>query len=83
MAFTLAGVARSGKNTWINTLVLLVRQLFNNNEAIGVYGRTGSAAFNGGGETINPRFRVPIPNMNLNISGEKQKPSYKRSFPKQ
>jgi PIF1-like helicase len=67
-----AGVAGSGKSTWINTLVSLVRQLFNYNEAIGVYGPTGSAAFNAGGEIINRGFRVPIPIMNLNIAPEKQ-----------
>jgi AAA domain len=72
LRLTVAGVAGSGKSTWINTLVSLVRQLFNYNGAIGVYGPTGSAAFNAGGETINRGFRVPIPIMNLNIAAEKQ-----------
>jgi hypothetical protein len=68
---TVAGVAGSGKSTWINTLVSLVRRLFGNNDTIGVYGPTGSAAFNAGGETINRGFRVPISNISLKIDGAK------------
>jgi AAA domain len=61
MRLTVAGVAGSGKSTWINTLVSLVRKLFNNNGTVGVYGPTGSTAFNAGGETINRGLGVPIP----------------------
>ena len=60
LRLTVAGVAGSGKSTWINTLVSQVRRLFNCNESIGVYGPTGSAAFNAAGETLNRAFRVPI-----------------------
>jgi hypothetical protein len=37
-----------------------------------VYGPTGSAAFNAGGETINRGFGIPIPATNKDISGPKQ-----------
>jgi excinuclease UvrABC ATPase subunit len=37
LRLTVAGVAGSGKSTWINTLVSLVRQLFNYNEARSVW----------------------------------------------
>jgi excinuclease UvrABC ATPase subunit len=36
MRLTVAGIAGSGKSTWINTLVSLVRKLFNNNGTVGV-----------------------------------------------
>jgi AAA domain len=71
MRLTVSGVAGSGKSTWINTYVSLVRRLFNNNDTVGVYGPTGSAAFNAGGETINRGFGIPIPATNKDISGSK------------
>jgi ribosome biogenesis GTPase A len=37
MQLTVTGVAGSGKSTWINTLVTLVRRLFKCSNAIGVY----------------------------------------------
>jgi hypothetical protein len=74
MRLTVAGVAGSGKSTWtINTLVSLVRKLFNNNSTVGVYGPTGSAAFNAGGETINQGLGVPIPITTLEISSKKHR----------
>jgi AAA domain len=73
MRLTVAGVAGSGKSTWINTLVSLVRKLFKNNDTVGVYGPTGSAAFNAGGETINRGLGVPIPITTLEISSTKHR----------
>lgn len=67
MRLTVAGVAGSGKSTWINTLVTLVRRLFDWNRSIGVFGPTGSAAFNAGGETINRGLKVPIEIKDLDI----------------
>lgn len=78
MRLTVAGVAGSGKSTWINTLVTVVRRLFKCNDAIGVFGPTGSAAFNAGGETINRGFRVPIPVTNLEIGATKEAYLFKR-----
>jgi PIF1-like helicase len=69
---TIAGVAGSGKSTWINTLVAAVRTLFNRNDVISVFGPTGSAAFNAGGETINRGFRIPIDIVSMEI-GSKRK----------
>ena len=60
MRLTVSGVAGSGKSTWINTLVTLVRRLFSCNASIGDFGPTGTAAFNAGGETINRSLKVPI-----------------------
>jgi hypothetical protein len=73
LRLTVSGVAGSGKSTWINTLVSLVRRLFNCNESIGVYGPTGSAAFNAGGETINRGFRVPIDIKTLHLVSSTEK----------
>ena len=69
---TVSGGAGSGKSTWINTLVTLIRRLFNSNDSIGVYGPTGSAAYNAGGETINRGFRVPLSKISLKIDARKQ-----------
>ena len=73
MRLTVSGVAGSGKSTWINTLVTLVRRLFNCNASIGVYGPTGTAAFNAGGETINRGLKVPIEIKTMDINPYSQK----------
>lgn len=67
MRLTVSGVAGSGKSTWVNTLVSVVRRLFNTNDAISVFGPTGSAAYNAGGETLNRGFRIPIDIKTLEI----------------
>jgi hypothetical protein len=72
LRLTIAGVAGSGKSTWINTLVTAVMTLFNRNDVISVFGPTGSAAFNAGGETINRGFRIPIDIVSMEI-GSKRK----------
>jgi AAA domain len=71
LRLTVSGVAGSGKSTWINTLVTMLRKLFSNTDTVGVFGPTGSAAFNAGGETINRGFRVPITVKSLDIDGKK------------
>ena len=73
LSLTVSGVAGSGKSTWINTLVTVVRRLFNTNDSIGVYGPTGSAAFNAGGETMNRGFRIPIDIKTLEINAATEK----------
>lgn len=57
---TVSGVAGSGKSTWINTLVTVVRKMFNNNDTIAVFAPTGAAAFNAGGQTLHRGFGVPF-----------------------
>ena len=56
---TVSGVAGSGKSTWINTLVTSIRKIFDNNQTISVYGPTGTAAFNAGGQTLHRGFKLP------------------------
>ena len=56
---TVSGVAGSGKSTWINTLVTSIRKIFDNNQTILVYGPTGTAAFNAGGQTLHGGFKLP------------------------
>ena len=41
---TVSGVAGSGKSTWINTLVTVVRKMFNNNDTIAVFAPTGASS---------------------------------------
>ena len=56
LRLTVAGVAGSGKSTWINTLVSTLRKMFPNDHSVSVFAPTGSAAFNAGGETIHRGF---------------------------
>jgi hypothetical protein len=69
---TLSGVAGSGKSTWINTLVTVLRKMFTTDETVAVFAPTGSAAFNAGGETVHRGFKLPQKLEDLSISSDKQ-----------
>ena len=47
------GPGGTGKSVLINTLVCLIRSIFNNNNTLDVLGPTGVAAYNVGGSTIH------------------------------
>ena len=64
LRMTISGVAGSGKSTLIQTLVSLVRILFQHNDVVHVCAPTGSAAFSAGGETTHHLFAIQIPYMN-------------------
>jgi hypothetical protein len=73
LRLTVSGCAGSGKSTWINTLVTMIRKLFNSDDAVSVFAPTGSAAFNAGGETMHRGFHLPLKIKNLDISADKNK----------
>ena len=58
LRMTLCGVAGSGKNTLINTLVTAIRRITQKTNSVYVCGPTGSAAFNAGGETCHRLFNI-------------------------
>ena len=60
LRMTVAGSAGSGKSTVINTLVTVIRQIFQHNNAVHVVAPTGAAAFNVGGQTIHRLLRVNV-----------------------
>ena len=50
---TINGPAGTGKTLVINTIVTVIRNLFNENDVVQVCAPTGTAAFNTGGETLH------------------------------
>ena len=56
LRMTLNGPAGTGKTIVINTIVALIRKLFNDNDVVQVCAPTGTAAFNAGGETLHHLF---------------------------
>jgi len=53
LRMVLNGAGGSGKSVVINTIVTMMRQMFNSNDVIKVVAPTGTAAFNVGGETLH------------------------------
>ena len=53
LRITINGPAGTGKTVVINTIVTLIRELFNVNGVVQVCAPTGTAAFNAGGETLH------------------------------
>ena len=53
LRITINGPAGTGKTVVINTIVTLIRTLFNTNSVVQVCAPTGTAAFNAGGETLH------------------------------
>ena len=53
LRITINGPAGMGKTVVINTVVTLIRSLFNENGVVQVCAPTGTAAFNAGGETLH------------------------------
>jgi len=53
LRMVLNGAGGSGKSVVINTIVTMMRQMFNSNDVVKVVAPTGTAAFNVGGETLH------------------------------
>ena len=53
LRLTINGPGGTGKTVVMNTIVTLLRKMFNNNDVIKVCAPTGTAAFNAGGETVH------------------------------
>lgn len=71
LRLTVTGVAGSGKSTFINTLVSVIRNIFEFNDSIQVFAPTGSAAFTAGGETIHRGFKLPNSFQNMLIDSSR------------
>lgn len=54
----ITGAGGSGKSVFINTLVTMLRRMFNDNDVVKVVAPTGVAACNVGGETVHHSFKI-------------------------
>ena len=73
LRLTVSGVAGSGKSTLINTLVTVIRRMFGCNSSALVFGPTGTAAFNAGGETTHRGWGLPKKHSAFEVSTDKRK----------
>ena len=78
LRMTITGVAGSGKSILINTIVTILRRIFQYNECIQVFAPTGSAAFAAGGETIHRGFKLPNSYQNMIIDSKRMEYYIKR-----
>jgi hypothetical protein len=60
LRLTIIGAAGTGKSVLINTLVSVLRKMFDDNDVVQVAAPTGTAAFNVGGETLHRLFAIMI-----------------------
>ena len=60
LRMTVVGAAGTGKSVLINTLVTVLREMFETNDCVFVGAPTGSAAFKTFGETMHRLFAVPV-----------------------
>ncbi len=60
LQMTVIGAAGTGKSVLINTIVTVVCDIFGFTEAVQVFGPTGCAAYNAGGETVHYGCKVPV-----------------------
>lgn len=70
---TICGVAGSGKSVLIQTVVTAIRRVTGVTGTVLVFGPTGSAAFNVGGETVHHGFRIPQVFGKEGLDGDKLK----------
>ena len=73
LRLTVSGGAGSGKSTWINTLVTIMRKMFPEDNTVSVFAPTGAAAYNAGGQTLHAGFLLSLNFDSPAISGNKQK----------
>ena len=60
LRLTIVGQGGSGKSVVINTIVAVMRSMFNCNQVVKVMAPTGTAAYNVGGETIHHMLRMGV-----------------------
>jgi uncharacterized protein (DUF1697 family) len=60
LRMTVCGMAGTGKSRLVNTLVSVIRTMFNNNNTVHVATPTGASAYNVGGRTIHSLFKVGV-----------------------
>jgi hypothetical protein len=69
LRMTIMGAARTGKSVLINTLVTMLRVMFDDNDVVHVAAPTGTAAFNVVGETLHRMFSIMVEDDMKNIKG--------------
>ena len=68
LRMTVMGQGGTGKSRLINTLVSVLRTMFQNNDSVHVAAPTGAAAFSVGGQTLHRLFCVKTTNGAKNLS---------------
>jgi len=69
LRMTVMGAAGTGKSVLINTLVTVLRIMFDDNDVVRVAAPTGTAAFNVGGETLHRMFSIMVEDDMKNLKG--------------
>jgi hypothetical protein len=69
LRMTIMGAAGTGKSVLINTLVTMLRVMFDDNDVVHIAAPTGTAAFNVGGETLHQMFSIMVEDDMKNIKG--------------
>ena len=73
LRMTICGMAGTGKSRLINTLVSIIRRMFQYNNTVHVGTPTGASAYNVGGRTIHSLFKIGVRNADKELSDrEKQ-----------
>ena len=66
LRMTIIGAAGTGKSVIINTLVAVLRRMFQDNDVVHVAAPTGTAAFNVNGETMHRLFSILVDSSDAN-----------------
>jgi predicted GTPase len=69
LRMTIMGAVGTGKSVLINTLVTVLRVMFNDNDVVHVAAPTGTAAFNVAGETLHRMFSIMVEDNMKNLKG--------------
>ena len=72
LRMTICGMAGTGKSRLINTLVSIIRTMFQHNNTVHVGTPTGASAYNVGGRTIHSLFKIGVRNADKELT-EKEK----------
>jgi hypothetical protein len=72
LRMTICGMAGTGKSRLINTLVSIIRRMFQYNNTVHVGTPTGASAYNVGGRTIHSLFKIGIRNADKELSDKEK-----------
>jgi len=73
LQMTICGMAGTGKSRLINTLVSIIRKMFQHNNTVHVGTPTGASAYNVGGRTIHSLFKIGVRTLTKNLQKKKSK----------
>ena len=72
LRMTVMGQGGTGKSRLINTLVSVIRTMFENNDSVHVAAPTGAAAFSVGGQTLHRLFCVKTTNTDKHMNTKEE-----------